>query len=32
VTLAELQAFLAEQTEYAGPLQAIDAYREQYGV
>jgi len=32
VTLAELQRFLAEQREYRQSLQAIAAYREQYGV
>jgi len=32
VTLAELQAFLAEQPEYRESLRAIEAYHQQYGV
>jgi len=32
VTLAELQAYLADQPEYRKSLQAIEAYREQFGV
>ena len=32
VTLAELQTFLSDQPEHRGSLQAIAAYREQYGV
>ncbi len=32
VTLAELQAFMATQAEYRESLQAIEAYRERYGV
>jgi orotate phosphoribosyltransferase len=32
VTLAELQTFLADRPDYRESLQAIDAYREQYGV
>jgi len=32
VTLAELQTFLADHPGYRKSLQAIEAYREQYGV
>lgn len=32
VTLAELQTFLVDRPDYRESLQAIDAYREQYGV
>ena len=32
VTLAELQEFLAGKAEYTGPLEAVEAYRERYGV
>ncbi len=32
VTLAELREFLAGSAEYREPLQAVDAYRQQYGV
>jgi len=32
VTLAELQAFLAEQPEYRESLRAIEAYHQRYGV
>jgi orotate phosphoribosyltransferase len=32
VTLAELRTFLADRPDYRASLQAIDAYREQYGV
>ena len=32
VTLAELQAFISSRPEYRKSLQAIQAYREQYGI